>query len=325
MPENNDKIEELNQKIIDKIKSESLTPTPRWHFLLKERFIWTIGALALLIGAAAVSVMIYLAQSNDLWLYDQAGSSFGTWLLLSLPYFWLLFLGLFVWLLYYNLKHTKRGYRYPTLFIVGTAILASIFLGVVFYACGVGTKIDDILGRQAPLYDRVFNPHVDAWSRPEEGRITGLIVSKPDQEHFILIDRERGEWTVIYKIDDDNLVVLGQPVRVIGKISGERTFKAKKILELGPGREFFKRFQPGEMPPLPPKLLNEASQSGLNCTDNSFREILRQYPEFENSFEQDLLTHKEMIQNIGATDNNFLLTLKSLGISEATWRSLTAE
>lgn len=318
--------EELEQKILDKIKSGSLIPKPRWHFLLKERFIWTIGVLALLIGAAAVSVMIYLAQSNDLWLYDQAGSNFGTWLLLSLPYFWLLFLGLFVWLLYYNLKHTKRGYRYPTLLIVGAAILASIFLGGVFYACGVGAKIDDILGRQAPLYDRVFNPHVGAWSRPEEGRIAGLIVSKPDQEHFILVDRERGEWTVIYKTDDDNLVVLGQPVRVIGKISSERTFKAKKILELGPGREFFQRFKPTAMmpPPLPAREINSGGQ-GCACSNNSFSDFLNQYPEFKSMFEQDLLLHRDIIKEIDNNNSDFLPSLHGLGLSNEVWQTLSAQ
>ena len=88
--------ENLEQKIIDKIKTGSLSPKPRWHFLLKERLVWTIGLLALLVGAAAVSVMLYLANNNDWLVYEKAGRNFGAWLLLSLPYFWLVFLTLFL-------------------------------------------------------------------------------------------------------------------------------------------------------------------------------------------------------------------------------------
>jgi len=243
-------LENFGQKLIEKIKHEGMAPKPRWHFLLKEILIWLFGFLALLVGAASVAVMIYFSRNSDLMMYAQFGHSFLGYLLLSLPYFWLIFLALFLWLLFYNIKHSKRGYHYSVYLIALVAILASIFLGIIFSAVGVGEEIDDVLGRQAPLYDRVFNPHVAMWSQAEEGRLAGLVVSKPDKTHFVLLDRNSGQWYVAYisSVDED-LVIVGQPIHVIGEIIGEHEFRADAIFPIKPGREFFKRLRPNNMPP----------------------------------------------------------------------------
>jgi len=239
----------LDKNIIERIKHESMTPKPRWHFILKEALIWFFGALSLLIGAVSVAVMIYLFNANDLMMHAQLGHSLIGYLILSLPYFWLLFLALFLWLLFYNIKNSKRGYHYSVYLIALISVLASIILGSIFYFIGMGPKIDDVLARQAPFYDRVFNPHVGMWSQVDEGRLAGLVVARPSEDHFILIDRESGEWYVTKIIEvDDNLIVVGQPIRVIGEITGDHQFKADQIFPMKPGREFFKRFQPKHMP-----------------------------------------------------------------------------
>lgn len=237
---------DLGQTIIDKIKSESLSPKPRWHFLLREWLVWTFGAFALIVGAASVAVMRYLAENSTWEMSSACGQTFAGWLLLSLPYFWLLLLGLFLWLLYFNLKHTKNGYRYPMIYVALAALFASILLGLAFYTLGVGRLIDGVLGRKAPFYAHVFNPHVDFWSAPEEGRLAGLVVAHTaDDNSLILIDRERGEWIVTYNSHDDSFIVIGQPLRALGSIAGEHRFEAIKLMRMTPGREFFQRLGPG--------------------------------------------------------------------------------
>ncbi|MDP3836992.1 MAG: hypothetical protein Q8Q67_02735 [bacterium] len=237
---------DLGQTIIDKIKNESLVPKPRWHFLLREWLVWTFGTLALIVGAASVAVMRYLAENSPWAMHSTYGQTFAGWLLLSLPYFWLFLLGLFLWLLYYNLKHTKRGYRYPMFYVALAALFASILLGLAFYTLGVGRAIDGVLGRKAPLYAHVFNPHVDFWSAPEEGRLAGLVVAHTaDENTFILIDRDRGEWLVTYNPRDDSFILIGQPLRAFGTITGEQRFEAVKIMRMMSGREYFQRLGPG--------------------------------------------------------------------------------
>lgn len=316
--------ENLGQKIIDKIKQNSLEPTPRWHFLLKEWLVWLVGGLSLLVGAAAVSVMIYLSKNNDLFIYDQVGRSFGGWLLLSLPYFWIVFLALFVWILFYNIKHTKRGYRYPLFLIALFAILASVLLGGLFSLVGLGEKVDDVLGRQAPFYDLVFNPHIDIWSHPEEGRLSGLVISRVDKSHFALIDREKGEWQVVYVGEDDddkdNMIVVGQPVRAIGKVVGERSFSAQTIMTMKPGREFFRRLKPEAMPPMAPGLGKGAPAFRPN--QESFVNLLVKHPELKTILEQGLLENKQLIRDLSDRDVNLLPMLQSLNLDQATLQTI---
>ncbi len=317
-------LEKLQQQILAKIKDESLSPKPRWHFLLKERLVWTFGALALSVGAAAVSVMLYLAKSNEWFILADSDRGLAAWLLLSLPYFWLVFLALFLWLLSYNLKHTRSGYRYPTILIALAAILASVILGGAFFALGLGAKIDDILGRQAPLYDRVFNPHIDLWSRPEEGRLSGLVVALTGEEHFLLADRDRGEWRVNNN-DNDDLVVIGQPIRVVGKISGDREFTASKILIMKPGRSFFKRLNDDMIPSSP--RFDGPGKNGMGCFNGGpdyFSELLNKYPDLKFSFEKVLLAQKSQILENSKHDKSLLPALQSLNLSQSFWQAMSS-
>jgi hypothetical protein len=237
-------LNDLGDRIIKTIKETHLKPKPRWHFLLKNKFIWSLGVFSLLIGATAMSVILYLLNNDNLSLHRSVGESFVAWLLLSLPYFWLIFLALFIWLLYYNIKHTSRGYRYHPILIIAGAILISIFLGSIFFALGMGKKIDSILGERAPLYDVMFNPQIEMWSRPHHGRLSGLVISRENNVRFIISDRNKDEWQIVHGGQGDNFVVLGQAVRLMGQISDNGEFRADRIMPMQPGRDFFLRMRP---------------------------------------------------------------------------------
>lgn len=260
----------LGQKIIDKIQNTHLEPKPRWHFLLKNRLVWMAGALTLLIGAVAMSVIFYLVNNQDLSLYKQADASFISWLLLSLPYFWIFFLALFIYLLYYNIKHTKKGYRYHPALLITSSILFSILLGALFSTLGIGRHIDNVLSQRAPLYDRVFNPHINMWSQPEKGRLTGLIAIKQDNQHFILLDRNHSQWQVMHSGQDDALVQVGQVIKLIGRIEDKNKFLAQDLLVMRPGREFFMRMRP----PFATDDIERDSGFKLNNMSNPEREAL---------------------------------------------------
>ncbi len=234
---------ELNfdQKLVAKIKEEKIAPRPRWHFLLKNYVIWAAGIIALLIGAAAVSVLIYLLKYNDWEIYDQAQKSFGEFFLLTLPYFWLIFLGIFVYILYYNFKHTKRGYKYPVWFIYLFSILISVILGAIFFLSGLGEEIDDVLGAQVPWYDTVINQQVPFWSNPLEGRLTGIVVEQGQQNSFTIIDPAGELWQVSYTDDDYSEIAVGSPVRMVGQAAAEKKFSSTLVKTVHSGRGFFKR------------------------------------------------------------------------------------
>ncbi len=252
--------ETFNKEILEKLQELKIKPRARWHFLLKNYAIWISGILALLIGAASVSVIIYLSSYNDFSIRQDINKSLGEILLLTLPYFWLIFLSLFVFIVYYNLKHTKTGYRYSIGFIVAFAVIASIFLGGIFYATGLGKELDEILGQKAPLYGEMINPRVDFWSNPEEGRLIGIIISQTNDEDFVLIDKDQHEWLV--KIESDDFAALhltGGPLRLIGEKKSDGVFEVFKVLPMMPGHGFFKRMNGGPHPPVPggPRMMEQ--------------------------------------------------------------------
>jgi hypothetical protein len=238
--------QEFDKKLVEKMKEEKMAPKPRWHFLLKDYVIWAAGTVALLIGAAAVSVLLYLLKYNGWELSAGTNKNFWEFLLMTLPYFWIIFLGIFIFILYYNLQHTKKGYRYPVWVIIVFAILASIILGSAFYLLGVGQKIDNILGKKAPLYERIINPQMLFWLNPEEGRLTGIIASEVKDGNFYLVDPSGQAWEILGRDSEDdarsaNFLRAGEPVIIVGRVSGKNIFKAEMIRPALPGRGFFDR------------------------------------------------------------------------------------
>ena len=233
----------FDEKLVAKIKQEKIAPKPRWHFLLKDYVIRITGTISLMIGAGAVSVMIYLFKYNGWEIQEKTNKSLWEFFLLTLPYFWIIFLGLFIFILYYNLKHTKSGYRYPLWFIIISSILASVILGSVFFLFGLGEKIDNILGEQAPFYNTVINRHLDFWFNPEEGRLTGIVSAENDDRNFEIIDPKGDTWQIIAgpQVLSTELIKLKEPVDLVGHVLDNSQFQADIIRPLRPGRGFLSR------------------------------------------------------------------------------------
>lgn len=241
----------FENKLLAKIKDSKMSPKPRWQFLLKDYMVCLSGILSLLIGSAAISVMIYLFKFNDWEIYEQNKKSFLEFFILTLPYFWLIFMALFVFIVSYNFKHTKKGYRYSSFILASASVLLSIILGSLFFVAGLGEKLDDILGRGMPFYDHVINPHVDFWSKPDDGRLSGMVIDKSEDGAFVLIDRAEESWAV--NIEEANpypeeMVAIGMPIRVIGAVTRDNEFKAEIILPIKAGRGFFHRFDKPRSP-----------------------------------------------------------------------------
>lgn len=239
----------LVNKIISKIKHDGLEPKPRWHFLLKSYVIWLSGALALIFGALGVSVIIYLLKYNNWSMGDLGEKSFLSFFIMTMPYFWLLFLAIFIFVLYYNIKHLKKAYLYPVKVIILLAFLSSIFLGELFYLFGFGEEIDELLGAKAPLYGEMFNPQLNFWFQPEAGRLAGMAIIT--DEGLELIDPSGKIWQIVLAKELKVLPEIAsyEPLNILGSIESEQVFKAQIIKAVRPGRAFMKRPGRGECPP----------------------------------------------------------------------------
>ncbi|MBI4778904.1 hypothetical protein HY797_00435 [Candidatus Falkowbacteria bacterium] len=313
----------FEEELLHKIEAEKIQPKPRWRFLLKDYVIWSMGILALFLGAISMSLIFYMSRYNDLEVYARSGGRFWEKLLLLIPTFWLICLAVFILAVVYNIKHTKKGYRYPLFLIVLGIISASVILGGIFYAVGFGEKIDDSFSRHAPFYDRLINPRIDFWSQPENGRLMGLIISRADNDVYILANREMEEWKVLTKDAKQAPgaeLKVGRPARFMGKVQAEREFIAAEILPMMPGKGFFEKggFMKKKFPGPMPEDINRLSDcQKYNKTPDKLSELLEKYPELKSNFTDDLLKNKDKIKEIIKNDPDFIKNLELLKIDQA--------
>jgi len=320
----------FGNKLLNEIKKKKLTPKPKWHFLLKNYMIWGAGFTSLIIGGLAMSIIIYLLRYNDWNIYKQISNSLPGFILLTLPYFWVIFLAIFIFIIYYNFKHTKKGYRYSLPAILIISVISSILLGGLFFQIGLGKTIDNILGERAPFYDRIFNQHIRLWNVPEEGRLSGLVVAEPSVNEIILMDRESKQWQVFLqdaRYPAELEIRVGQPIRLIGDQISDNEFLVKEVLLFGPGQGFFRRDGLRPMPNLlrPPGEFYFKENSRLR-TGIEFPPLpLDKYPKFKEEFTKDLLEHKDKIQEIIKNNPDFIKHLKELNLDPEVLNQLLEE
>lgn len=187
---------DISKKIFKKIKEKHLEPKPRWQFLLKDSLLWLGFGVLVVIGSLAFSVVVFMLTDKDWDLYLYVNRSFWNLLLVNLPYVWLICLGLFWLLSFYNFKHTKGGYRYQPWIIFSGSIATSFVLGALFFYTGLGQQVDEILARNVPQYCQMMFPEKTLWQQPDKGLLLGRVVEMKDGDNFILRDTDNMLWTI---------------------------------------------------------------------------------------------------------------------------------
>jgi hypothetical protein len=76
----------------------------------------------------------------------------------------------------YNLRHTKRGYRYPLWQILASSMVLSLAGGSALHLFGFGYSVDHLLGSHMPLYVSQEKIERSLWQAPHEGRLMGVQV-----------------------------------------------------------------------------------------------------------------------------------------------------
>ncbi len=124
---------DISEKTFKKIEEENITPKARWRFLLKDYSIWLFFAIAVAVGAIAVSTIIFMLTTNDWDIYERLGRSFFEHIFFSMPYFWILIFLVFILVAYNDFKYTRLGYRYEMRLIILGSVAMSLFLGLVIF------------------------------------------------------------------------------------------------------------------------------------------------------------------------------------------------
>jgi heme/copper-type cytochrome/quinol oxidase subunit 2 len=210
----------ISEAVLNKIKKYNIKPRGRWEFLLKDYFVWALCVLFVIVGGLAISVIMHLLNNNDWDLYRNLGGSFWHFLLMTLPYFWIILFVLFVSVVYYNIRHTNKGYHYPLSVIIIISMTASIALGGAFYNLGMGHELEESLANAAGPYNRIICHGTVVWHNPAAGMVVGEVTDVRGQICY-LVDMDGNRWEI--HTDNANLVggyfpQPGDRVKVMGRI-----------------------------------------------------------------------------------------------------------
>jgi len=221
----------LIENVIEKIKDGNIKPTPRWVFILKWSAIWCLFIISVLMGSIAVSLIIFQISDTDWTIYSQMSHNWLEFILWALPYFWIILMVIFLALAHYNLRHTKKGYKYNVFAVLGLSIILSIVLGGVFYFSRLSEKVEGALLSTIPQYEKLHYGKQVLWQRPEQGFLAGTVIEL-NGNVFVLQDLDSRNWEVD-TLDSDLIpgFVLRQRamVKMIGDFLDAGKFHAKVI------------------------------------------------------------------------------------------------
>lgn len=214
---------DLKSAVVDRISKEGITPRGKTYWLLLDVMVWGLWLLAVLLGALAVAVLLFASLQMSFELYEVTHDSTTEFIMEWLPVLWIIVLAVMSAVAYFNMRHTKRGYKYPLSIIVLSSVGASIVGGFILHFVGVGYYVDTYLGRAMPMYHSQEVMSARNWQRPEEGRLVGRFEGEFENIEMLRFEDLNGEVWQVKIADlrpmDMRLVHSGETVRVIGMVA----------------------------------------------------------------------------------------------------------
>ncbi|MEF3692166.1 MAG: hypothetical protein V3574_03900 [Candidatus Moraniibacteriota bacterium] len=239
---------EKAKNILEKIQQEKIKPRARYFFVLRDLIVWGLFVLATMVGALAVSVIIFILIDNDWDIYKHLQKSFWGYVFVSLPYFWFLILLALLGAAYWNYRHTRKGYLLNPYVLFLASFFFSLLLGWVLFVGGAGEGLDRFFGQRINYYSGAEAHKIETWSNPESGLLAGKII-EIREGYFLLNDFNLQKWKIvegetIWKRGAQKEI--GESVKVIGNIEGEDIFRAEEIRPWQGGRGNLKKGSAGE-------------------------------------------------------------------------------
>jgi len=220
-----------SQKLINKIISEHIKPSPRWHFVFKNYILWIVFFMFIIFGSIAFSIILYAVAESDFNLLTSLSHSKIQFLIASLPFLWILFLVIFLITSIIGIRHTRAGYRYPLLKILSINIVISVLLGGLFFYTGGAERMEQIFAENIPVYKGIEENKILRWSDPENGFLAGVII-EGSNEIILIEDLSGKKWEINIQeitISQRAFLEIGGKIKIIGKILEDNIFAAQEI------------------------------------------------------------------------------------------------
>lgn len=216
-------MENLKDKILDKIKAGEAKQTPKWQFQLKEFLVWFGVGILIAIAALSFSAIIFNFQNADWALRASLGITRSRFFFIHFPYFWIIILTALAILAYCVFRHTKKGYRYALPVVIFTVAILITSIGL---ASHLSFRTGHFMEKEAmigfPYYNVITRPRQKIWFNPEKGFLTGSIVSPYVNGKFNLSDINKNVWliscdkcvihTLVEMEEDEKVKIIGEKI-----------------------------------------------------------------------------------------------------------------
>ncbi|HNY31991.1 MAG TPA: hypothetical protein PKO15_13980 [Fibrobacteria bacterium] len=221
---------DLEGRLLERIDQERIRPYPRWVGWL------TRGASGAAI-AAALACSTLASSVFFLWVVQGAdpGPHRGfRWVMIGLlPWLSLASAALLSWIGWRLFRRTGTGYRRRAWVVTGIFLVVSLAAGAGLQVGGGLFAIHRVLAMESTTYREFFQGRRSMeWSRPEEGRLAG-IVSARSARSLELVDPRGRTWTVEGAVPE--WVGIGMEIRLEGRTESDNHFAAERIDRFGPG------------------------------------------------------------------------------------------
>jgi len=217
----------LKDTLLSRIEAEDVRPHSRMFFRSRECAIWALWFASVVVGALAVAISVFVVTHRQYGLYEATHENWFTFMVEVLPFIWVIVFGLMAFLAVYNIKHTKRGYRYSIVTVLASSIVLSFAGGSALQFFGLGYSIDAILGDQMPTYMSQEKIEHQLWQQPAEGRLIGRQVAATVATSSVVVfqDTAGSRWRIeIQELlpADIQLLASGENVRLLGQNMNEQ-------------------------------------------------------------------------------------------------------
>ena len=152
---------EFSDHIVEEIALRGIAPKPRWHFLVTRTAFWLLACISVLIGSIAFAVAEYVFFDNDGMSIALMEKSSIYDIAQSIPFVWLVVLGLFTASSYLGFRHTRSGYKYATALVVLVSITLSVLFGLALNTVDFGQRAHEYLLHNTSFYDALIHSSDD--------------------------------------------------------------------------------------------------------------------------------------------------------------------
>lgn len=228
MNEINSQKQNIKDTILRRIEAEKIAPRSRIYWLAHESSLWVVWLVTVIIGAFALAILSFSSVYMGYSLYEATHENFFTFMMETLPYLWFLAFVLMIFAAQYQLRHTKKGYKYPVILVIGSSFGFSIIGGIFLHYIGAGFYMDKVLGETLSAYQSRAEFEELIWQNPEAGRLIGRATTTQQEISIpgvVFVDIEDKQWQVLaddLRVREKELLNSGQKVRILVATSSDQ-------------------------------------------------------------------------------------------------------